>query len=101
MKCPHCQHVQKLTMRAYYRSPRGRHVCVSCTQRFKLRWSFSYVALLALASLTTVYAPALILYWLTRSVWLAALCGVACLFLFCFPIDRLLDERRDTEKVPA
>src|SRR5688572_12861783 len=99
MTCPHCQHIQKLTMRAYYRAPRGRHTCESCGQRFGLRFSLSYLALLFLACIATVAAPSVILYWLTHSFWVAALCGLVCCFVFYFPIDRLLDERKNTKKL--
>jgi fatty acid desaturase len=99
MKCPHCNHSQTLTMLAYYRAPMGRHTCSSCGGRFEFRQSLSNVLVTLLASVLTVFAPALLVFWLSQSIWIAVLCGLACCFLFYFPVGRFLEERRETKKL--
>jgi hypothetical protein len=41
----------------------------------------------------------LLLFWFTHSVLITGLGGLACCVLFCFPIDRFLDDRRETKKL--
>jgi predicted membrane channel-forming protein YqfA (hemolysin III family) len=92
MKCPACKHQFRLTMREYLREPLGRHDCPACKQPFKLKRSFSYVLLLAVAVLLVAGVPGILVWFFTQRLVFGALAYVVAAIVFVLPIDRWLDD---------
>ena len=92
MKCPHCNHTFALTWKEYFLEILGRHNCVACKRRFKLSFSWSYLAIAVLMALIIGgLATFLIVRW-THSRVTAAVCSLAIVLVVLLPLDRWLDD---------
>lgn len=93
MKCPHCNQTFALTWKEYFGEIRGRHNCIACKRRFKLSYSWSYLAIVVLV-VVIVAGPATFLAarW-THSRVMAAASGLIVLLVVLLPLDRWLDDR--------
>jgi hypothetical protein len=92
MKCPQCNHTFALTWKEYFREIWGHHNCVACKHRFKLSFSWSYLAItvlvvLIIAGLTTF----LVARWTHYRV-MAVVTGLVIGLVVLLPLDRWLDD---------
>lgn len=94
MKCPHCENVQKITWKAYWCAPFGRYKCSACGLRFKLKRNFSHLIILILCASAGVGLSLLL-----HSMLISLAAYIAFAFLIIFPLDRWLDERKETKKL--
>jgi hypothetical protein len=93
MKCPSCKHEFKLTVREYVREPRGRHNCPACSKRFRLKYSFSYIAIMLLVALLFVVGPAVVVFHFSQSLAWYIATVIVCSVIFLFPADMWLDDK--------
>jgi hypothetical protein len=93
MKCPSCNHEFKLKVRQYLREPRGRHNCPACGVRFKLKHSFSYIALVITAEAILAAVPAFVVLHFTQHFLYYVITLIICSVIFVVPLDFLLDDR--------
>ena len=92
MKCPYCHHKFDLTWKEYFCEIWGHHNCVACKRRFKLSFSWSYLAIAVLMALIIGgLATFLIVRW-THSRVMAAVCSLAIVLVVLLPLDRWLDD---------
>ena len=92
MKCPYCHHKFDLTWKEYFREIWGRHDCVACKRRFKLSFSWLYLAITVLMALIIGgLATFLIVRW-THSRLIAAIGGLVIVLVVLLPLDRWLDD---------
>jgi drug/metabolite transporter superfamily protein YnfA len=92
MKCPHCNHTFALNWKEYFREIRGHHNCVACKRRFKLSWSWSYLAIAVLVALIIAgLATFLVAHW-THFRVMAAVGGLLIVPVVLLPLDRWLDD---------
>jgi drug/metabolite transporter superfamily protein YnfA len=102
MKCPHCNHTFALTWKEYFREIWGHHNCVACKRRFKLSFSWSYLAIAVLVVLIIAgLATFLVARW-THSRVIAAVGGLVIGLVVLLPSDRWLDDhwRKSTPLKP-
>ena len=92
MKCPHCNHTFALTWKEYFLEIWGRHSCVACKCRFKLSYSWLYLAITVLIALIIAgLATFLIVRW-THSRVMAAVGSLVIVLVVLLPLDRWLDD---------
>lgn len=100
MKCPHCDHIFKLTWKRYLSSTFGKHFCPKCREKSKLKGNrvedvciwFSVVALYTFI-LTTLYSELF-----SKNIIMAFSC-ITSILLF-IPLDKFYDTtEKKTKKI--
>jgi drug/metabolite transporter superfamily protein YnfA len=92
MKCPHCHHTFALTWKEYFCEIWGHHNCVACKRRFKLSFSWWYLAIAVLITLIIAgLATFLVVRW-THSRMIATVGGLVIVLVVLLPLDRWLDD---------
>jgi uncharacterized membrane protein len=92
MKCPYCNHTFALTWKEYFREVWGHHNCVACKRRFKLAFSWSYLAIALLVALIVGGLAAFLVAYRTHSRVGAVAAGVVIILVVLLPLDRWLDD---------
>jgi hypothetical protein len=91
MKCPYCNHTFALTWKEYFWEARGHHNCVACKRRFKLSYSWSYLAIAVLIALIIAgLAMFLVARWTHSRI--AAVGGLVIVLVVLLALDRWLDD---------
>ena len=76
----------------YFREIWGRHDCVACKRRFKLSFSWPYLAITVLITLILAgLATFLVVRW-THSRKIAASGGLVVILAVLLPLDRWIDD---------
>lgn len=91
MKCPHCNHTFALTWKEYFLEILGCHNCVACKRRFKLSFSWSYLAITVLIVLMIGGLATFLAVRFTHSR-ITAIGGFVIVLVVLLPLDRWLDD---------
>ena len=91
MKCPHCNHTFALTWKEYFLEILGCHNCVACKRRFKLSFSWLYLAITVLIVLMIGGLATFLAVRFTHSR-ITAIGGLVIVLVVLLSLDRWLDD---------
>jgi drug/metabolite transporter (DMT)-like permease len=92
MKCPYCHHAFALTWKEYFQEIWGRHNCIACKRRFKLSFSWSYLAITVLIALIIGTMATFLIIRRTHSRTITAIGCLVVVLVVLLPLDRWLDD---------